>query len=145
MDPDIYAAFMASTQISSKYAVLGDLISFLNVVLTVLLLVLAHKGTGAHLLKPGSKRRRRQVDIAGQNEQADVVGLQLQDQQQQIEALQAELSQRQEEAAQNQMAASILTDLMDRGDVEQDADGNVRVSKRKSGAPNIIENQPMGQ
>ena len=144
MDPDIYAAFMASTQISSKYAVLGDLISFLNVVLTVLLLVLAHKGTGAHLLKPGSKRRRRQVDIAGQNEQADVVGLQLKDQQQQIEALQAELSQRQDEAAQNLMAANILSDMMDRGDVEQDADGNVRVSKRKSEAPNIIENQTMG-
>ena len=56
MDPDIYAAFMASTQISSKYVVLVDLISFLAVVLTVLLFVLAHKGTGAHLLKPGSKQ-----------------------------------------------------------------------------------------
>ena len=42
------------------------------------------------------------------------------------------------------MAATILSDMMDRGDVEQDADGNVRVSKRKSEAPNIIENQTMG-
>ena len=75
MDPDIYAAFMASTQISSKYAVLGDHISFLDVVLTLLFVTLAHKGTGAHLLKPGSKRRRRQADIAGQNEEADIAGL----------------------------------------------------------------------
>ena len=101
MDPDIYAAFMASTQISSKYAVLVDHISFLTDVFTLLFVPLAHKGTGAHLLKPGSKRRRRQADIGGQNEEADVVALQLQDQQQQIEALQTELSQRQEEAAQN--------------------------------------------
>ena len=92
MDPDIYAAFMASTQISSKYAVLVDHISFLDVVLTLLFVAPAHKGTGAHLLKPGSKRRRRQADISGQNDEADVVGLQLQDQQQEIEALRAELS-----------------------------------------------------
>ena len=43
------------------------------------------------------------------------------------------------------MAATILSDMINRGDAEQDDDGNVRVSKRKSGAPNIIENQPMGQ
>ena len=43
------------------------------------------------------------------------------------------------------MAASILTEMSNRGDAEQDEDGNVRVSKRKSGAPNIIENEPMGQ
>ena len=42
------------------------------------------------------------------------------------------------------MAANILADMINKGDAEQDAEGNVRVSKRKSGAPNIIENQAMG-
>ena len=75
MDPEIYAAFMASTQISSKLLVLVDQISYLYVVFTVFFFILANKGTGAHLLKPGSKRRRRQTDIAGQNEEADIAGL----------------------------------------------------------------------
>ena len=35
--------------------------------------------------------------------------------------------------------------MINRGDAEQDEDGNVLVSKRKSEAPNVIENETMGQ
>ena len=42
---------------------------------------------GAHLLKAGSKRRRKQADIVGQNEEQEVAVMQSQDQQQRITEL----------------------------------------------------------
>jgi hypothetical protein len=38
------------------------------------------RGTGAHLLKAGSKRRRKQVDIRGQNEQHEMEELEMTEQ-----------------------------------------------------------------
>ena len=57
-----------------------------------------------------------------------------------IQALEQELSQVQERAANNESAANILTQMLERGEAEQDGDGNVHVSKRKSGGTNIIGN-----
>ena len=54
LDPQIAAAFSNSMNISSKFAtLLGTLLLILN-----LLVLLATKGRGVHILKPGSKRRR---------------------------------------------------------------------------------------
>jgi len=51
---------------------------------SLLLHVTANKGNGAYLLKPGSKRRRKQVDIAGQNAQQEMEDLQAADHLQRI-------------------------------------------------------------
>ena len=60
MDPEIFRAFHASKHVSSKYERFAYLAVF-----TVFFVVAAMKGTGAHLLKAGSKRRRTQVVIRG--------------------------------------------------------------------------------
>ena len=92
------------------------------------------------MLKPGAKRRRRQADIQGQNSEAEMNDLQAADQSMRIQALEQELSQVQERAVNNESAANILTLMLERGEAEQDNDGNVHVSKRKSGGTNIITN-----
>jgi hypothetical protein len=46
----------------------------------------------------------------------------------------------QQENANNQAAATILTEMIARGDAEQDVDGVVKVSKRKSDMSNVIGN-----
>lgn len=68
MDPEILRCFNASTNVSTS------------------------KGVGAHLLKPGSKRRRRQADIVGQNSEAEMVEIQAAEQSMRIQALEQELS-----------------------------------------------------
>ena len=62
------------------------------------------------------------------------------DQAQRIAALEQELSQAQEVANTNQNAASILSQMMEAGEVEQDGGGNVRLSRRRSDTANVIGN-----
>ena len=54
LDPQIAAAFSNSMNISSKFVILFDdmIENFLAFI------ILAAKGRGVHILKPGSKRRR---------------------------------------------------------------------------------------
>ena len=58
LDPAIARAFEASTMISSTYT---ELLSFL-----ICFHFVAANGRAVHLLKPGSKRRRTQVEAASQ-------------------------------------------------------------------------------
>ena len=60
--------------------------------------VAAQKGSGAYLLKAGSKRRRKQVDIQGQNQEAEMVDEQANEQSQRILMLEQELARVSEEA-----------------------------------------------
>ena len=62
------------------------------------------------------------------------------DQAQRIAALEQELSQAQEVANTNQNAASILNQMVEAGEVEQDNGGNVRLSRRRSDTANVIGN-----
>ena len=62
------------------------------------------------------------------------------DQAQRIAALEQELSQAQEVANTNQNAASILNQMVEAGEVEQDRGGNVRLSRRRSDTANVIGN-----
>lgn len=66
LDPDIAAAFRASTQISSKYA--NSLVDQPKSV-TLLILSTASKGISANLLKLGTKRRRSKAEIAQYKEE----------------------------------------------------------------------------
>ena len=50
------------------------------------------KGTGAHLLKAGSKRRRKQADIAGQDGPADISAVVELEQSQRIAELEEQLA-----------------------------------------------------
>ena len=53
MDPEVYAAFQASTQVSSKFYLL----------LSNLYVSLAVNGRGVAMLKAGTKRRRTKAEI----------------------------------------------------------------------------------
>ena len=94
------------------------------------------KGTGAHLLKPGSKRRRTQAQIAGQDGPDDLSAVL--EQSQRIAELEEQLAASQQESASNKAAAEILTGMIQTGEAEQDMHGNVRVSKRRSEHANVI-------
>ena len=59
----------------------------------------AQKGSGAYLLKAGSKRRRKQADISGQNEEQEMAGAQAQEQSQRIAELEQELARVHEESS----------------------------------------------
>ena len=96
------------------------------------------KGTGAHLLKAGSKRRRTQAQIGGQDEPEELSAAVVAEQSERIAELEAQLAASQLEAANGAAASQILTDMISAGDAEQDESGAVRVSKRKADMPNII-------
>ena len=101
----------------------------------------ALRGVGAHLLKVGSKRRRKQADIAGQNEREELSQVDQMEQSQRILELEHQLSNVTIERNNNAAAAQILTRMIETGDAEQDASGGVHVSKRRPGSPNIVGNQ----
>ena len=50
------------------------------------------KGSGAHLLKSSSKRRRRQVDIAGQNDEDEISAMDMMAKTRRIMELEQQLS-----------------------------------------------------
>ena len=108
---------------------------------TLFLVTVALRGVGAHLLKVGSKRRRKQADIAGQNEREELSQVDLLEQSQRILELEQQLSGVQLERDNNAAAAQILTRMIETGEAEQDASGAVRVSKRRPGSPNIMGNE----
>ena len=65
MDPEVAAAFAASTAVSSKYLVYWlTLFKF-----WLIFWILASKGIGANLLKVGTKRRRTTAEIKAEKEE----------------------------------------------------------------------------
>ena len=78
----------------------------------------ALRGVGAHLLKVGSKRRRKQADIKGQNEREELSQVQFEEQSQRIAELEAQLNNVQLERDSNVAAAEILTQMIRTGDAE---------------------------
>ena len=89
-----------------------------------------------HLLKAGSKRRRTQEEIEQEEEEmkkdpkAQAEHLKFQ-----YEKLQAELSKTKEEARSNRAASEILTQMINKGELEQAQDGSILVSKSKDRRP----------
>ncbi len=57
-----------------------------------------------------------------------------------IQDLQEKLQRAEAERDSNKAAAEILTDMMEKGDVEQDANGFVKVSKQRPGGANVVGN-----
>ena len=100
----------------------------------------ALRGVGAHLLKVGSKRRRKQADIEGQNEAEEIAALQSEESQLRIAQLEQQLQGVQLERDNNANAAQILTQMINDGEAVQDATGAVRVSKSKLDGANLIGN-----
>ena len=80
------------------------------------------------------------MDIQGQNEEAEIQALQEQSSQQRITELEQELSQAQQLAQNNEAANLILRRMVNEGELEQDDNGDVRVSKRKSREASLIGN-----
>lgn len=69
-----------------------------------------------------------------------MAGLEILEKSQRVLELEEELSRAQQERDNNQAAAQILTKMMAEGEVEQDEEGNVSVSKRRPDFPNVIGN-----
>ena len=107
---------------------------------TLSLSTAALRGVGAHLLKVGSKRRRKQADIEGQNEAEEIAALQSEESQLRIAQLEQQLQGVQLERDNNANAAQILTQMINDGEAVQDATGAVRVSKSKLDGANLIGN-----
>ena len=80
------------------------------------------------------------MDIQGQNEEVEIQALQEQSSQQRITELEQELSQAQQLAQNNEAANLILRRMVNEGELEQDDNGDVRVSKRKSREASLIGN-----
>ena len=80
------------------------------------------------------------MDIQGQNEEVEIQALQEQSSQQRIAELEQELSQAQQLAQNNEAANLILRRMVNEGELEQDDNGDVRVSKRKSREASLIGN-----
>ena len=80
------------------------------------------------------------MDIQGQNEEAEIQALQEQSSQQRIAELEQELSQAQQVAHNNEAANLILRRMVNEGELEQDDNGDVRVSKRKSREATVMGN-----
>ena len=102
--------------------------------------VTAQKGNGAYLLKAGSKRRRKQADIPGPDAQQEMFDHEFSQQSSVIQDLQDKLARAEAESANNKAAADILTDMMNKGDVEQDDSGFVKVSKKRPDGANVMGN-----
>ena len=78
----------------------------------------ALRGVGAHLLKVGSKRRRKQADIEGQNEREELSQVDQMEQSQRILELEHQLSNVTIERNNNAAAAQILTRMIETGDAQ---------------------------
>ena len=100
----------------------------------------AQKGSGAYLLKAGSKRRRKQADIPGQILEQEMADLQVDDQSQRIAQLEQELARVNEEASQGKMALDALNEGLRMGELEQNMDGSISASKHRPGNANVIGN-----
>ena len=61
LDPEIAKAFKSSLNISSKS--INQFFTIFSFSGLFLYFIIATKGRGVHILKPGSKRRRTQVDM----------------------------------------------------------------------------------
>ena len=74
LDPEIAAAFKASTQVSSKYLphCIIDGCFVRHVTNIPLLIVIAQKGSSANLLKLGTKRRKTKHQILAEREEAEL-------------------------------------------------------------------------
>lgn len=62
MDRDVYEAYQRSNAVSCMFL-------FVVSIFQLLLKLLEIKGSGAHLLKPGSKRRRSKAEVLREREQ----------------------------------------------------------------------------
>lgn len=92
------------------------------------------------MMKPGAKRRRRQVRIKGQDSEAEVARINQQEQRQKIMDLELALKRERESHTSGRAASQILTNLINEGHVEQLEDGSVRAKDNKDFSPNIIGN-----
>ena len=98
---------------------------------------IASNGIGNHLLKAGSKRRRTQAEMKDQLEQDELANVLAHDADDQIKKLKQQLADAEEVATNNKTAADILTQMLARKEVEQLADGSIKVA----GKPNVIGNE----
>lgn len=85
---------------------------------------IASKGSGAHLLKAGSKRRRTQAEMKDQYEQKQLEDVQnreyevrLSDSTDRIAALEQQLMEMQEENEKGEMAKNLMQGMLDKGEL----------------------------
>ena len=88
------------------------------------------EGIGANLLKVGSKRRRTTAKVKQDKLDEEQRELEVGQKLQQFDQLQMQIAQLQDAVKEHQGAAEIIKDLMGKGELEVDDDGNVAASKQ---------------
>ena len=124
MDPSLAAAFGNSTHFSRKYSIIPDKTA-------------VSKGSGAHMLKVGSKRRRTKQQIADDKERADREKLDVEQKMAQYEALLAEKEKMEKLAKNNQGASDLLNGFIKEGSVWKDDAGNWVVTGAQGSAASV--------
>jgi SMC interacting uncharacterized protein involved in chromosome segregation len=87
------------------------------------------KGIGANLLKVGSKRRRTTAQVKQEKLDDEQRELEVSQKLQQFDQLQQQIAQLQEAVKEHAGASEIIKDLMGKGELEIDVEGNVSASK----------------
>ena len=98
---------------------------FFHIMLTILSFLTASKGVGVNLLKVGSKRRRTQQEIQDQKEEAKLKQEGMEQKLAQINSLMQRCEEL--EAKNNDAADLILRDMISKGQVVMDENGNVTI------------------
>ena len=88
---------------------------------------LVSKGVSNNMLKAGSKRRRTTAQIKAEKEAKETQEQEVAAKLAMFDSLKAENQQLHAQSQNNQGAADILGDLMQKGLVQQEADGSFRV------------------
>ena len=130
VDSRVAAAMRASKQISGKCTVYKYLL--LHICSYCIIVFLAGRGIGAHLLKVGSKRKRTKAEMAVARredlDRAQNIATRLQE----LADLRAELDAANQQLRDTTGANDMVQHLIDSGIVEMDAARNIQVN------PNII-------
>ena len=96
----------------------------------------AAKGSSAHLLKAGSKRRRNQAEMKEQLSVDDLKDVVAEEREEQISKLKQRLEETEAAANTNNQATAILNKLLKDGAIKQGEDGSITVVN----GPNTIGN-----
>ena len=130
-DPDLAAAFHKSSMVSSKYSTSAFLCRIINN--NLVSVCLASKGSGANLLKIGSKRRRTNNEIAGEKVMQQMNEEEAKENARKVRLLQDELDLAKKNADTFQDAAQMLENLFQSGQAKMGADGQVIILSQQEG------------
>ena len=89
---------------------------------------IVNKGVGANMLKVGSKRRRTKAEIEDEKEQEALKQQKLESDLQELANLRGRIQEAEEQANTNKAAAELMSQMINAGHVQQDAQDQVMIN-----------------